>query len=498
MKKSTLTKLICIVLMALMVFSITACVGSGDTDTEPTTAVVAYDTVGGQLPEGTEEIKEYEIGKKIMLLPTPTKTGYTFLGWEINGEAVMTPYTVNGDVTFTAKWEALSGSDTDSDTSGGSSNTDTDTEEQPKVTIYLDANGGTLPAGSLEEFEAVIDDEIGKLPTPTRPGYEFLGWFEDGNSKWEVDKKTEVAKYDMTIVALWNALGNIVTVEFNIGTDATLSIETPYFEMVAGQKIKDFLEPLPTATRSGYTFGGWQDESGARITLTSVINKDTLLSPIWNRIVLCLDGTENHQWNAWQASTEATCTSPAQSSRQCGTCGHEEYNVTQEALGHKYGGWEIGISETSGAVTRTRVCSECENKEQDPLKNITFTNFNTPVLDGDVYTGGLYGPGNLVDGDFTTGSFCGKGTGAVTVTIEAKQATYIDIFCVAGNGSSSYTVTVYYADGNSQAIGIGSFGSTKPFDVYAEVTKIEVCMESPSNGMDFWCEIAALVVNTGN
>ncbi|MBQ8545415.1 MAG: InlB B-repeat-containing protein [Clostridia bacterium] len=505
MKKSTFTKLLCIVLMSLMVLSLVACGGNRDTDTEdaPTTAVVAYDTVGGQLPEGTEEVKEYDIGKKLMILPTPTKTGYEFLGWEINGEAVTLPYTVNEDVTFTAKWQSTllegDGSDTatDSNNGGSTANTDTETEDtRPRVMIYLDANGGTLPANQLEEWEAVVGDAIGKLPTPTRAGYNFLGWFEDGNAKWEVDRKTEVEDYDMTIVALWEALGDIVTVEFNVAVDETLSIDTPYFEMVSGQKINGFMKALPTATKSGYKFAGWQDANGNTVTVTSTITKDTVLSPVWTRVVVCLDGTENHQWNAWQEDSEATCTEPAKETRTCSICGATDVNITQEALGHKFGAWATTITENG--IVRSRVCVECDEKEADPLTNISFDAFNTPVIDGDCW-GGDKGA-NLINGNYTDKDMCGKGTGALVVTMDAKEAVYVDIFAVTGFGSASYYVTVYYNDGTFKDIGVGSFGSgdtaTKAFNIGATVTKIVVTMESPSNGTDYWSELSVLVVPT--
>ena len=514
MKKSTLTKVLCIVLMSLMVFSLVACGGNGDTDTEATTAVVAFDTKGGTLPAGKEETAEYDIGKKIPLLPTPTKEGYEFIGWTINGEAVTLPYTVTEDITFTAEWKEIASTDTNADTSTNTSTdtststdtgtttdtsttTDTETEDtRPRVMIYLDANGGTLPDDQAEEWEAIVGDSIGKLPTPTRAGYEFLGWFEDGNEKWEVDKKTEVENWDMTIVALWNALGDIVTVEFYVGTGETLSIEETYFEMVAGQKINGFMKTLPTASKSGYIFKNWQDAEGNRITVTSTISKDTVLTPVWERVVLCSDGTENHPWNAWQDATEATCTTPAQSSRTCGVCGHTEYNVTQEALGHKFGDWATTITESG--IVRSRTCVECNDKESDPLKNIAFDSFNTPVIDGDCW-GGDKGA-NLINGTYTDKDMCGKGTGALVVTMEAKEAVYVDIFAVTGFGSASYYVTVFYDNGDSKDIGVGSFGSgdtaTKAFNINATVTKIVVTMESPSNGTDYWSELSVLVVPT--
>lgn len=367
-----------------------------------------------------------------------------------------------------------------------------------KIAIYLDPNGGTLDGDDViyvNEGEA-----IGKLPTPVRGGYTFLGWFEDGNERWEVDRRTK-AEYEMEIVALWEAKGDLVTVEFTTGPDEELNGDVSYVEIVEGERINSVLSKLPTATRPDYKFKGWKDASGNTVTVTSKVERDLVLSPIWEKIVYCLDNTENHAWNAWQEATEATCTAPAQSSRSCGVCGHIEYNVTQEALGHKYGDFAMTTSE-SGSLVRSQECTECGDKNTEPLNNITYTDFNTPVVDGEIMTGGQYGPTNLVDGDWKYGTFCGRGTGAVTVTLKSKDTNgvYVDVFCVAGAGSATYTVSVTYANGDTVDLGLGAFGgnrnesAVKSFDIGREVVQIVVNMPSPSNGMDFWAEIAALTV----
>ena len=379
------------------------------------------------------------------------------------------------------------------DNNGGNTNT-TPEEEVETFDVYLDPNGGTLPEGTDDIITVESGKAIGSLPIPTRGGYEFLGWFEEGNERWEVDRRTKV-EYEMEIVALWEALGDLVMVEFTVGTDEELSGDIAYIEVLQGQRLNTVLKALPTATRPDHKFKGWKDkDSGATITITTKIEGDMVLVPVWEKIIFCLDGTENHAWQAWQEATEATCTTPAQSSRLCGVCGYTEYNVTQEALGHKFGQWATTVTENG--LVRSRVCTECDEKEADPLTNITFDSFKTPVIDGDCW-GGDKGQ-NLINGVYTDKDMCGKGTGALVVTLEAKEATYVDIFAVTGQGSASYTVTVYYGDGTFKDIGVGSFGSgdtaTKAFNIEKIVTKIVVTMESPSNGTDYWSELSVLVV----
>lgn len=370
-------------------------------------------------------------------------------------------------------------------------------DDVEKVTIYLDPNGGTLGANESDEFEVAIGESIGKLPTPTRGGYEFLGWYEDGNERWEVDRRTK-AEYDMEIVALWAPKGDLVTVEFSVSEGLGEQLVGDLFvEVVKGERISTVINSMPYATRPDYKFKGWKDQNNNTITITSKIDGDMVLTPSWEQIIYCYDGTENHPWNAWQEATEATCTQDATSSRVCGICGHTEYNITQPATGHKFGNWIIAASD-SGMV-RSRICVECDEKEADPLENIAYGSFNTPIVDGDCW-GGDKGA-NLFDNNYTDRSIAGKGTGALTVTINAKQATKVDLIAVTGFGAAAYNVVVFFSDGTQQDLGVGAFGSgdgaTKSFDVgkYGkEVTKIVVTQPSPSNGTDYWSEIAILVV----
>ena len=369
--------------------------------------------------------------------------------------------------------------------------TGTTEDNSNKIAIWLDPNGGELDGDDVIYVNE--GDPIGKLPTPTRGGYDFLGWFEDGNERWEVDRRTK-AEYEMEIVALWQAKGDLVTVEFSVSEGLGEQLFGDLFiEVVEGERIASAIKSLPYATRDGYKFKGWKDQNNTTVTLTTKVDKDMVLTPMWEQVIFCLDGTENHAWNAWQEYSEATCTLPAQNSRTCGICGHVEYNVTQEATGHIYSDWATVVNENG--ANRARSCASCGYAQTEKLQNIAFENFKTPVIDGSGW--GLAKGANLINGNYTDRDIAGDGKGAITVTIEAKQATYVDIFAVTGQGSGSYVVTVYYANGTSKDIGVGSFGSgdtaTKAFTIEDSVTKFVVYMESPSNGTDYWSELSVLV-----
>lgn len=422
-------------------------------------AKITLDPNGGELEEDTALV---EIGQSVDALPTPIRQGYRFDGWALNGEIVAFPYSPNEDVTLSAVWTEV-------------------------IAITLDSNGGTLENGQENIIYIEVNKAIGTLPTPQKYGYSFLGWFEDGNEKWEIETRTR-AEYDMEAVALWSPLDFLVTVEFKVEEGQTLDYTETFIEVLVGDKICDAVSSLPTASRDGFKFKGWQDEAGNLVTITTRIEGELVLSPIWERIVYCLDGTENHVWNAWLETTEATCTEAGKMARMCGVCGHIEYKVTQKAYGH-----DFVVQKNDSFYTKT-VCKNCETVKIIESENITFECFETPIIEGDCWGAG--NGNNLIDGDFTNKNVAGKGTGSITVTLNAKEATYIDFFTVTGDGSASYTVTVTYADGTASTLGVGSFeadGATKAFTVKAEIIKVVIYMETPSKGEDYWQEVGAFV-----
>lgn len=73
----------------------------GDNDPTLDTYTVTFNADGGEVTPATAQVV---LGNTVGELPTPTKTGYTFLGW-FNGETAFTADTVvTGNIEVTAKW----------------------------------------------------------------------------------------------------------------------------------------------------------------------------------------------------------------------------------------------------------------------------------------------------------------------------------------------------------------------------------------------------------
>lgn len=353
-----------------------------------------------------------------------------------------------------------------------------------KNTIYFDANGGEVN----EESRKVAQGEpIGKLPTPTKSGFKFAGWYDEEDTNFE-DKvsKNDFFMVDTVLVAKWDKDENTVSVEFDPNGGEIADADAIRYVQKG-----DNVGKLPTPTREGFTFNCWTLEDGITVVRqTTVVKSNMVFVAKWNMIVYCKDGTENHSWDAWQPESQAGCETAQVDSRLCLTCGHTEYKEGQPAAGHDWSNW------SEEYMKRSRTCYECNKTDFQDFKNVTIDALGPgvyPVIDGDGW--GKDTAANLINGkinETNDGTFAGRGTGAVTVTLDLTNPTAVDMIYVKGRGAAAIEVTVTYEDGSEKMLGIGSFGDEPAkFEVEGKViTKVVVYMPNPSNGTDYWEEIA--------
>lgn len=131
------------------------------------------------------------------------------------------------------------------------------------VTISFQSNGGS----EVADITRTTGGVLGTLPTPTRTGYSFDGWFtDDGTFENPVDVNTIVAAA-MTLYAKWTAGGVTVIFNTNGGLNLTESTKTVAYGRPYGE--------LPVPENSGYGFVGWftaADETGTEVTAETVVN----------------------------------------------------------------------------------------------------------------------------------------------------------------------------------------------------------------------------------
>ena len=133
---------------------------------------------------------------------TVAKTGYLFEGWYLDAgysqlfsadgsDAVMPSH----DITLYAKWKAHS------------------------FNLYFDANGGTV---SEKSRMVLCDQPFGTLPTPTRTGFDFKGWFTS-DGKQITESTTMATATDITVTAKWAV--KTFTASWNTGTGYTITVK---------------------------------------------------------------------------------------------------------------------------------------------------------------------------------------------------------------------------------------------------------------------------------
>ena len=138
-------------------------------------------------------------------------------------------------------------------------------------TVYLNANGGEVNPGSITVQSG---GTYSGLPTPSRSGYDFAGWFDDGSRQvW--DGLNIYTNGDHTLYAHWNPRKHNVWLNANGGEVSPGVIEVQTDGTYNG---------LPTPGRYGYDFAGWFDDSGRQVWdgLGIYTNAEHTLSARWN------------------------------------------------------------------------------------------------------------------------------------------------------------------------------------------------------------------------
>lgn len=155
--------------------------------------------------------------------------------------------------------------------------------DTPKYTVTLKANGGKVSKSSITVTNGKT---YSSLPTPTRSGYTFDGWYTATTGGDKVTSSTKVnLKKNQTLYAHWKKKGETkktYTVTFN-PNGGTVNQKTKKVEA------NGVIGSMPTPTRKGYTFHGWStSQSGAGMLLTTgdemLVNKNTTLYAQWKKV----------------------------------------------------------------------------------------------------------------------------------------------------------------------------------------------------------------------
>ena len=192
-------------------------------------------------------------GSTLGTLPTPTRAAdaqytYTFKGWftaATGGTQVSASTTVTGNVTYYAHWTAT----------------------RRSYTATFNGNGGGTPSPST--ITKTYGSELGTLPTCSRTGYTFLGWYTASSGGTKISSTTKITG-TVTYYAQWSINSYTLTYNVNGGNAVSPASKSVQYGSAYGT--------LPTPTKSSdaeytYAFAGWYTSAsdGTQVTANTTM-----------------------------------------------------------------------------------------------------------------------------------------------------------------------------------------------------------------------------------
>lgn len=210
-----------------------------------TAPVVSFESNGGTT------YQDFSYAGVAIVLPTPEKLDNTFNGWyesaDFSGQVLGETYTPSKSITLYAKWTQ---------------------NEYPTVTFH--SNGGT-------SYEATVINSKGiNLPTPTKEGFNFDGWYETETFSDSPISGVYTPTESVDLYAKWSP---ITTYTLSFNTNGGLEIES--ITAYEGENIT-----LPDSYKYGYRFDGWfKNSSFSGTAITNVtLNENATYYAKWTKI----------------------------------------------------------------------------------------------------------------------------------------------------------------------------------------------------------------------
>ena len=377
---------------------------------------VSFNSNGGSPAPSSKSV---QFGSKYGTLGTVSRTGYTFSGWytAANGGTKITEssiYSVASNQTLYAQWNAN------------------------RYTINFDANGGSVSPSSMT---VTYSSTYGSLPTPTKTGHTFNGWYTSPSGGIQISSSNKVTvATSQNLYAQWSVNTYTLTYDANGGSPAPSSKSVQF-----GSKYGT----LGTVSRTGYTFSGWYTAAngGTKITESSIYS-------------VASNQTLYAQWNAnrYTINFDANGGSVSPSSMTVTYSSTYGSLPTPTKTGHTFNGW---YTSPSGGIqisssNKVTVATSQNLYAQWSVNTYTLT---YDANGGSVYPspksvsyGSQYGtlpttarPGYTFNGWYTSASGGSKVSSATTmgagnVTIYAQWT--IDSYTVSWNNGAGYVISV--------------------------------------------------------
>ena len=243
-----------------------------DDEKETNIYKVVFDSTGGTAVE-EQKIEE---GHTASIPSNPTKDGYTFAGWELDGKPYDFDTKVTKNITLKATWEKEDNKTESEENDKKEDETNTETEAVKKYTVTFDSNGGS----KVSSQTVAEGSKVSKPSNPTRTGYTFKGWELDGKT---YNFNTKVTK-NITLKATWEKEDTETEKEPETAKKYTVTFDSNGGSKVSSQTVTEGSKATkPTnPTRSGYTFKGWELD-GKTYDFNTKVTKNITLKATWEK-----------------------------------------------------------------------------------------------------------------------------------------------------------------------------------------------------------------------
>ena len=198
--------------------------------------VVTFNSDGGSKINSQTVEKDGTVNKPV----NPTKQGYTFVSWQLDGKDYDFSTKVTQNITLKAVWKKV------------------DT-----FTVTFNSDGGsTVKSQSVEKNKTAT-----KPANPTKAGKIFVSWQLNGK---DYDFSTKVTQ-NITLKAVWRN-PNSYTVTFDTDGGSSITSKT----VSEGKTISKPADP----TKEGFIFVSWQ-LNGKDYNFSSSITSNITLKAVW-------------------------------------------------------------------------------------------------------------------------------------------------------------------------------------------------------------------------
>lgn len=285
------------------------------------------------------DIYSYTEDTENLSFETPVLDNYEFLGWSVSGsldyeKEIVIPKGSTGNKYYIARWQGK------------------------LVNVFFDSQGGSV----VDDMQSRYTNRLGKLPTPTREGYDFDGWYTKDVGGTEVTSSSETPADDVTYYARW------IPKQFYIYC-YDFKEEYAGGQIIGGQETinytieSDDIE-LEIPKRKGYIFTGWIGTGLTKPVMKLIIPKGSIGNKEYVGTWKSDPCATEHDY--YDVITKATLEKDGVKIATCKNCGQTKSSIKISRIN------KVILSATSYI---------CDGKEKKP--KVTISSFDGNILEKD-------------------------------------------------------------------------------------------------------------------